>query len=448
MIENAKQKYKAVRKLAKQVSRRTAIAGYSVEDMRKLAKEHNAKLPKGSKNRIRYSGMDAQQLAKALGLDKQKPKYAVSKKTQPAKISQFKLEPTPSPSKDEIDRVRDKAYAKLKKKNPLKDEQWIQQKVDLEELFFRENWKEENQDKIAEVSRKNYQKAIEYGKSLSKGLFDDDRYTPEVEKAKDRKDWMEAQWFREYHKKNLSPPPEFVQEYKNAIANHSQALAKQRQYDIAKGTTFIRKLINDSPISKEEANKYADGIRVDASVGQKLPIGYTEEDLRRNVGDFYRLTSGKIGDRFSRVKSEEGRAYFGRDQSIPGDTRERVVDIGQIDDIKKLRKVLFHELGHSLETAHPSIKDLADNFINSRIKNKQPVRLNTLNAGKYDDDEYAYQGDFAHPYVGKVYANGKSTEVVSVGLEAFHSPETMMALARKDPEHFALILAIAKISKQ
>lgn len=69
-IRNPKAKWKQVKKLARQARKRsrTKIPDYSYEDLRQLAREHNAKLPRGSKKRIRTSG-SAEDIAKALGID-------------------------------------------------------------------------------------------------------------------------------------------------------------------------------------------------------------------------------------------------------------------------------------------------------------------------------------------------------------------------------------------
>lgn len=50
----------------KKISRRTAVAGYSKDQLIAMAKEHNAGLPKGSPKKINYYSMSAVDLAKAL----------------------------------------------------------------------------------------------------------------------------------------------------------------------------------------------------------------------------------------------------------------------------------------------------------------------------------------------------------------------------------------------
>ena len=52
---------------------------------------------------------------------------------------------------------------------------------------------------------------------------------------------------------------------------------------------------------------------------------------------------------------------------------------------------------------------------------------------------------FVDPYVGKVYDGyfgEKATEVVSMGIERFHSPESMKEFRDKDPDHFHFILGV------
>lgn len=77
----------------KKISRRTAVAGYSKEQLITMAKEHNAGLPKGSPKKINYYSMSATDLAKALKVKEAKdaPTSATTKgKSNPAIVGKLK----------------------------------------------------------------------------------------------------------------------------------------------------------------------------------------------------------------------------------------------------------------------------------------------------------------------------------------------------------------------
>lgn len=88
-MATAKQKLEELKK----ISRRTAVAGYSKEQLITMAKEHNAGLPKGSPKKINYYSMSAVDLAKALKVKEAKdaPTSATTKgKSNPTIVGKLK----------------------------------------------------------------------------------------------------------------------------------------------------------------------------------------------------------------------------------------------------------------------------------------------------------------------------------------------------------------------
>jgi hypothetical protein len=83
-------------------------------------------------------------------------------------------------------------------------------------------------------------------------------------------------------------------------------------------------------------------------------------------------------------------------------------------------------------------------WISERSHGAKPKRMNELvKSGHFDDDEFAVPDKFVDPYVGKTY-DDQATEVLSVGLEHFHSPESMLSLYKKDRQHFLLVVGALK----
>lgn len=183
-------------------------------------------------------------------------------------------------------------------------------------------------------------------------------------------------------------------------------------------------------IPREEAEALAGSVRVLKSATRYE----SEENIRNNLADFYQLTGGRGVP--NRIAYDEERAY-----AIAETSR---LNIGREDNPSEYRATFFHELGHFVEFESESARAAAESFIRARATSDEMLSMNDLvpeMGGTYGDDEFAYPGSFIHPYVGVVYENG-ATEVISMGLERFSSPERMLQFYKQDQEHFALILGI------
>ena len=64
----------------------------------------------------------------------------------------------------------------------------------------------------------------------------------------------------------------------------------------------------------------------------------------------------------------------------------------------------------------------------------------------YKENEWAYPGNVIDPYILKKYNSG-STEVISMGIENFNSPERAADFFLKDQEHFYLIMAAIQYNR-
>lgn len=118
------------------------------------------------------------------------------------------------------------------------------------------------------------------------------------------------------------------------------------------------------------------------------------------------------------------------------------INLGFKSDGISIKKIAFHEYGHHLEYNSTSILNASKEFIDGRASSKTPVKLkNLVPEGSFKDDEMAFEGNFIHPYVGKIYDNG-FTEVISMGLEQMTDPKSIVKFYMKDPEHFNYIIGV------
>lgn len=207
-------------------------------------------------------------------------------------------------------------------------------------------------------------------------------------------------------------------------------------------TDLHDKLLKQSPCPDLKMSEY---LNIDPQL--RSAWGDETDDHKEAIDTFYQLVGGQGtnllqgGIRLNKT----GRAYA----SVI--TREVSIAASDSDS------VLYHELAHHIEAAsqlNPETAKIADataSFIRSRATGEPRPLSEITNNKEYGDDEMAYPGDFIHPYVGKIYeeveSRGKAyknSEVLSVGMEHFDSPQHMATFFSKDPEHFQLILGIVQ----
>lgn len=199
---------------------------------------------------------------------------------------------------------------------------------------------------------------------------------------------------------------------------------EQEQKSLAVMAGLKETLINNSSLSATEAQKMAESIPIGS--------GFTDvEDvasLRGVVANFYELMGGKGITQAKSFRKTNLRANV---------NDEGQVTIGSYVDTK----TIFHELGHCAEKEDREIFNAALNWVRTRATGF-PEGLDSLSGGYtgYSESEEAWVDNFVSPYVGKVYAN--DTEAISMGIEAFADPKSMLKFYQKDPEHFFLTVGV------
>lgn len=105
-----------------------------------------------------------------------------------------------------------------------------------------------------------------------------------------------------------------------------------------------------------------------------------------------------------------------------------------------------HELGHVLHDLIPGANERILEWYHRRTADSSPTWITTESWPGYQ----ANPDHFFHPYVGRIYTrrvNGViheflGREVLSMGIEALY--ENPVAFARKDPDHFDLVISLLR----
>jgi hypothetical protein len=104
-------------------------------------------------------------------------------------------------------------------------------------------------------------------------------------------------------------------------------------------------------------------------------------------------------------------------------------------------KDMLHELGHITEyRAGPTLLATAHAARARRARSSTPCALRALLPGtRYPAQVTAYDGGYVDQYMGRYYRDGY-TEVVSMCVERFHSPEQMLDLFYRDGDYLLVLL--------
>ncbi len=108
---------------------------------------------------------------------------------------------------------------------------------------------------------------------------------------------------------------------------------------------------------------------------------------------------------------------------------------------KSSLRTILHEFGHHIED-HAGVRPfaVAQSVRQQRANTNSLKSLNELVPGKnYKKDEKGYRGGFVAGYMGKHYSGGY-TEIISMGLERFHSQKAARELFSQDGDMMLKVL--------
>lgn len=92
--------------------------------------------------------------------------------------------------------------------------------------------------------------------------------------------------------------------------------------------------------------------------------------------------------------------------------------------------VVLHELGHAVEHQAASGRqiELRQAFYALRTNHQAPVPLQTVTGNPtYHPTEQTKTDTWVHPYIGKVYADRRASELLSMGLQLMYSDPVVLA---------------------
>ena len=302
----------------------------------------------------------------------------------------------------------------------------------------------------------DYKEAIKRGESMTKGRFDETKsLTKDYKKA-----FEEFQDAREsYYTYDFDTAYTGGVTYNDAITIYKTENAKRKaiwktKKEIlekieargAKEMGVLRKELLKTNISDKTIKESLDKIPF-TNQTKALQLG-----VRKDIEEFAKMFNGggvsvkqarlSDGGQLTKVKLGTSRAY--------NELGEILVPFGDPTSVArtlKAKQTIFHEVGHSLEKITKNNLDMAVNWRTSRITSNIPTKAKTKVKRAWTLKEKVLPDEFISPYVGRPYVrlgSDRATEVVSMGVEHFATPELMFRLYSVDPDHFHMILSLTR----
>lgn len=231
---------------------------------------------------------------------------------------------------------------------------------------------------------------------------------------------------------------ELFERLKLAIAEDRTAEVTKLRIEIENVTQEANELWNKLGKNEDEYWKVSNSIREGAY--EKLKVANPAEF---NI-DMGRLRKGREdlqggSDAFA---SMMGRGTLDGETitmyAAPGNRGHYSNDGVYLPPINRRRKIVVHELGHWLEDKDPDVHEKAVAFLEERTEGEAAIPLQRATGNpRYRPNEMTKKDKFIHPYSGKQYSGGYSTEIISMGVEHMYSEP--VEFATKDPQYFDFI---------
>jgi hypothetical protein len=236
----------------------------------------------------------------------------------------------------------------------------------------------------------------------------------------------------------------FKKDEKHAAKLDEKMLLAQKELEAAAEGT-LQKLKAHHKIDREDAEKWANSL-----VSDKFTLtGKDRETTLTALADAYMITGGMGTTELKKVVNIDTDRAFANPYTgelTLGSKGLKMLDKELAPDTESSlsyrREAVFHEYAHFSEFENKQLAVASRKFIEDRATSSEPMKMNDITGyGGYGDNEMAFPGNFIHPYVGKIYGPaGTYTEVVSMGVEKFMSPDRMAYFYKRDPEHFNFVL--------
>jgi len=177
-----------------------------------------------------------------------------------------------------------------------------------------------------------------------------------------------------------------------------------------------------------------------------------QKGVRKDIEEFAKMFNGggvtikperlSSGGQITKVKLGTSRAY-----NSLGEILVPFGDPTNVAKTLKAKQTIFHEVGHSLEKITNKNLDMSVGWRSSRVTSNIPTKAKTKVKRAWTLKEKVLPDEFIDPYVGRPYYQfgiDRATEVVSMGVEHFATPELMFRLYTIDPDHFHMILSLTR----
>ena len=220
-----------------------------------------------------------------------------------------------------------------------------------------------------------------------------------------------------------------IMERIDKIYAQNKNIKEGKEGDHLKLMQGLREELLSSGLSREKATSLVDNIDFSSLSKQE------QKDTKAHAAEFLQITNGR--------GSAWLKGFNYTDERASADNISNTINIGEDSD----KTTIFHEMAHFAESETWDIRihklnlgEVDKKHVNIYqrykrwIKNRATGNPETLYAGS---NEKGYPDKFVDPYVGKIYDS--ATEVLSMGLQHFESPESMVELWKKDKQHFKLM---------
>ena len=242
--------------------------------------------------------------------------------------------------------------------------------------------------------------------------------------------WQRRNELREAVKTDPSLKPELRKIQKLNDAEFDKAMAAR--------VVGMEKLRDSLMASGDEkaAKRWASTVTIDKTATEFVK-GVTKTSLKRDLAEVHQLTGGQTS----------GIKLVANVSDIPmASNVSKRLNLGFQMTPKQRREAFFHENGHFVEFSNPAIAAAAREFRSSRATSK-PVPYRDLQPDtNLSASVMAVRGKFFDPYVGTIYKSG-FTEVISMGVERFSTPENMAQFFSEDREHFEFTLGVLESNR-
>ena len=238
---------------------------------------------------------------------------------------------------------------------------------------------------------------------------------------------------------------------KENIAKKAKWLSKKEtmlkiEQQGAKEMAVLRKELLKTNVSDTAIKESLDKIPF-ANKTKELQLG-----VRKDIEEFAKMFNGggvtikperlSSGGQITKVKLGTSRAY-----NSLGEILVPFGDPTNVAKTLKAKQTIFHEVGHSLEKITNKNLDMSVGWRTSRVTSNIPTKAKTKVKRAWTLKEKVLPDEFIEPYVGRPYYQfgvDRATEVVSMGVEHFATPELMFRLYTIDPDHFHMVLSLTR----